>query len=65
MQPVLVHRLRFMSYDHLFVYIYIREYMKRKELEDDNWNNVPKRTKLHAELRREYRETHKNLSAEL
>jgi hypothetical protein len=27
-------------------------------------NNVPKRTKLHAERQRQYRETHNNLSAE-
>jgi hypothetical protein len=43
---------------------YVREYRKRKRLEEDNCNNVPKRTKLHAERRRKYRETHKNLSAE-
>jgi hypothetical protein len=42
---------------------YMREYKKRKRLED-NCNNVPKRTKLHAERHREYRETHKNVSAE-
>jgi hypothetical protein len=62
MQPDLVHRLRFRSYDHLFVYM--REYGKRKRLEEDNCN-VPKLTKLSAEGEREYRETHKNLSAEL
>jgi hypothetical protein len=43
---------------------YMREYKKRKRLEEDNCNNVPKRTKLNAEQQREYRETHKNLSAE-
>jgi hypothetical protein len=42
---------------------YMRQYRKRKPLED-NCNNVPKRTKLHAERQREYRETHQNLSAE-
>jgi hypothetical protein len=40
---------------------YMREYRKRKLLEEDSCNNVPKRTKLHAERQREYRETHKNL----
>jgi hypothetical protein len=35
-----------------------------KRLEEDNCNNVPKRTKLHAERQREYTEPHKNLSAE-
>jgi hypothetical protein len=43
---------------------YMREYRKRKRLEEDNCNNVPEWTKLHAERQREYRETHKNLSAE-
>jgi hypothetical protein len=43
---------------------YMREYRKRKRLEEDNCNNIPKGTKLHAERQREYRETHKNLSAE-
>jgi hypothetical protein len=33
-------------------------------LEKDNYNNVPKRAKLNAERQREYRETHKNISAE-
>jgi hypothetical protein len=42
---------------------YMREYRKRKRLEEDNCNNVPKRTKLHAERESEYTETHKNLSA--
>jgi hypothetical protein len=42
---------------------YMIEYRKRKRLEEDNCNNVPKRTNLHAERQREYRETHKNLSA--
>jgi hypothetical protein len=37
---------------------YMREYRERKRLED-NCNNVPKRTTLHAEREREYRETHK------
>jgi hypothetical protein len=41
----------------------MREYRKRKQLED-NCNNVPKQTKLNAEWQREYRETHKNLSAD-
>jgi hypothetical protein len=43
---------------------YMREYWKRKLLED-NRNNVSKRTKLNAKRQHEYRETHKNLSAEL
>jgi hypothetical protein len=45
---------------------YMREYRKRKRLEEDNCNNVPKRTKLHAERQRKYtyREAHNNLSAE-
>jgi hypothetical protein len=43
---------------------YMREYRKRRRLEEDNCNIVPKRTKLHAEQHREYRETHKNLTAE-
>jgi hypothetical protein len=43
---------------------YMREYRKRRRLEE-KWNNVTKRTKLNAERQREYRETHKNLSAEL
>jgi hypothetical protein len=42
----------------------MREYRKRKRLEEDNCNNVSKRTKLHTERQREYRETRKNLSAE-
>jgi hypothetical protein len=37
---------------------------KRKGLEEGNCNNVPKRIKLHVERQREYRETHRNLSAE-
>jgi hypothetical protein len=37
----------------------MREYMKRKRLEEGNCNNVPKRIKLHAERQREYRETQK------
>jgi hypothetical protein len=40
---------------------YVREY----RMEEDNCKNVPKGTKLHAEREREYRDTHKNLSAEL
>jgi hypothetical protein len=35
---------------------YISEYRKRKRLGGDNGNNVPKRTKLHAERQRDYRE---------
>jgi hypothetical protein len=42
----------------------MRKYRKRKRLEEGNCNNVPERTKLHAELQREYREMHENLSAE-
>jgi hypothetical protein len=38
-------------------------YVKRKQLEDD-CNNVPKQTKLNAKQLREYRETHRNISAE-
>jgi hypothetical protein len=44
---------------------YMREYRKRKRLEEDSCNNVPKRTKLNAERQRENRETYKNLSADL
>jgi hypothetical protein len=36
----------------------MREYRKRKLLEEDNYNNVPKQTKLNAERQREYRETY-------
>jgi L-rhamnose mutarotase len=43
---------------------YMRVYRKRKQLEEDNCNDVPKRTKLNAERQREYRETHKNLYVE-
>jgi hypothetical protein len=43
---------------------YMREYTKRKRLEEDNCNNVPKRIKLYGERQHEYRETHKILSAE-
>jgi hypothetical protein len=43
---------------------YMREYRKKKRLEEDNCNNVPKGTKLHAKRQREYRETHTNISAE-
>jgi hypothetical protein len=39
---------------------YMREYRKRKWLEEDNCNNIPKRTELNSERQREYRETHKN-----
>jgi hypothetical protein len=38
---------------------YMREYRKRKRLEEDNCNDVPKRTKLNAERQCEYTETHK------
>jgi hypothetical protein len=44
--------------------VYMREYRKSKRLQEDNCNNVPKRTKLNAERQREYRETHRNTSAE-
>jgi hypothetical protein len=37
----------------------MREYRKRKRLEEDNCSNVPKPTKLNAERQREYRGTHK------
>jgi hypothetical protein len=40
------------------------EYRKRKRLDEDNCKNVPKRTNLNAERQREYRETHKSLSAD-
>jgi hypothetical protein len=43
---------------------YMRKYRKRKCLEEDNCNSVPKRTKLIAEGQCEYREIHKNLYAE-
>jgi hypothetical protein len=43
---------------------YMREYRKRKWSEEDNCNTVPKQTKLNAKRQCEYRETHKNLSAE-
>jgi hypothetical protein len=43
---------------------YVRDYKKKKRLEENNCNNVPKRTKLHAEIQHEYRETHKDVSAE-
>jgi hypothetical protein len=42
---------------------YMREYRKRKRLEEDNCNNVPKWTKLNAEQKHEYRETCKKISA--
>jgi hypothetical protein len=44
---------------------YMREYRKRKWLEEDNCNNVPERTKLNAEQQHQCRETHNNLSADL
>jgi hypothetical protein len=34
---------------------YMSEYRKRKRLEGDNCNKVPKRTKLNAERQRDYR----------
>jgi hypothetical protein len=40
---------------------YMRDYRKMKRLEEDNCNNVPKRTMLNAERHREYRETHKKV----
>jgi hypothetical protein len=43
---------------------YMREYRIMMRLEEENCNNIPKGTKLHAEQLREYRETHTNLSAE-
>jgi hypothetical protein len=43
---------------------YATEYRERKRLEEDNCNNVSKRTKLSGERQPEYRETHKILSAE-
>jgi hypothetical protein len=43
---------------------YMRQYRKKKRLQEDICNNVPKRTKFHAERQREYRHTHENLSAE-
>jgi hypothetical protein len=33
----------------------MREYRKRKRLEGDNFNNIPKRTELNAERQHEYR----------
>jgi hypothetical protein len=42
----------------------MREYKKRKPLEEGNCNLVPKRTKLCAERQRAYRETRKNLYVE-
>jgi hypothetical protein len=38
--------------------------MKRKRLEENNCNNVPKQKKLNAEQQQEYREIRKNLSVE-
>jgi hypothetical protein len=43
---------------------YVREYKKLKRLEEDNCNNVPKRTILQAERKCHYREIHENLPAE-
>jgi hypothetical protein len=43
---------------------YMREYRKRKRLEEDNCNNVPKRTKLNPERHRACRETHTNVFVE-
>jgi hypothetical protein len=43
---------------------YMRQYRKRKRIEEDNCNSEPKRKKLHAERLREYGETYKNLFAE-
>jgi hypothetical protein len=43
---------------------YMREYRKSRRLEENNCNNVPKRAKLSDERQREYRETHRNISAE-
>jgi hypothetical protein len=37
----------------------MREYRKKKRL-GDNYNNLPKRTKLNAERQRQYSETDKN-----
>jgi hypothetical protein len=42
----------------------VREYRKRKQLEEDNCNNVPKWTKLNAKRQHEYKEAHKNLYIE-
>jgi hypothetical protein len=36
---------------------YMRVYRKRKRLEEDNCNDVLRRTKLNADRQREYRET--------
>jgi hypothetical protein len=36
---------------------YMKEQKNRKRLEDDNCDNVSKRTKFNPEQRREYRET--------
>jgi hypothetical protein len=35
----------------------MREYRKRKRLEGDGCNNVPKRAKLNAERQRDYRKS--------
>jgi hypothetical protein len=43
---------------------YMSEYRKRKRLEEGNYYNVHRRTKLNAERQREYRETHRNIFAE-
>jgi hypothetical protein len=44
--------------------VYMKENRKRKRLEEDNCNNVHKRTRLNAKQQREYRATHKNLYVE-
>jgi hypothetical protein len=44
---------------------YTREYRKRKRVEEDNCNNVPKRTKLNGEGQSGYRDKNENLSADL
>jgi hypothetical protein len=42
---------------------YMREYNKRKRLEEHYFNNVPKWPTLNADRQSEYKETHKNSSA--
>jgi hypothetical protein len=44
---VLVHRLPLRSYGRA---AYMRYWKKRKCLEEDNFNNVPKQTKLNASI---------------
>jgi hypothetical protein len=41
---------------------YMREYNKRKQLEEYYFNNIPQRPTLNADRQREYKETHKNSS---